>query len=60
MKILFAYSVDNGEIKVVDLANGEKLPDEIKAALIDTKVTKWAHNANFERVCYQGFRGYII
>lgn len=55
--LLFAYSVDNGEIKVVDLKNGEKLPDEIKAALIDTKVTKWAHNANFERVCLSRFLG---
>ncbi|NLY36057.1 MAG: DNA polymerase [Tissierellia bacterium] len=55
--LLFAYSVDNGEIKVVDLINGEKLPNEIKAALTDTKVTKWAHNANFERVCLSRFLG---
>ena len=56
--LLFAYSVDGGEIKVVDLANGEKIPTEIKAALTDTKVTKWAHNANFERVCLSRFLGF--
>jgi DNA polymerase len=45
--LLFGYSVDGGEVKVVDLANGEKLPDEIKNALTDSNVIKWAFNANF-------------
>jgi DNA polymerase len=49
--LLFGYSVDGGEVKVVDLANGEKLPDEIKNALTDSNVIKWAFNANFERIC---------
>ena len=49
--LLFGYSVDGGEVKVVDLALGEKLPEEIIAALQDENVTKWAFNAAFERVC---------
>lgn len=49
--LLFSYSVDGCEVKVVDLAQGETIPDEILRALTDDTVTKWAHNSNFERVC---------
>ena len=49
--LLFAYAVDGGEVKVIDLANGEKIPKEILDALTDDSVIKWAFNANFERVC---------
>lgn len=49
--LLFAYSVDGGEIKVVDLASGETLPQEILDSLTDDNIQKWAYNANFERVC---------
>ena len=49
--LLFGYSVDGGEVCVTDLANGETIPDEILKALIDEKVTKWAFNASFERIC---------
>ena len=49
--LLFGYSVDGSEVQVIDLACGEKLPDEIRAALTDDSVIKWAFNAQFERVC---------
>jgi DNA polymerase len=49
--LLFGYSVDGGEVQVVDLAAGETLPPEILDALTDDTVKKWAFNANFERVC---------
>ena len=49
--LLFGYAVDGGAVRVVDLASGEKLPDEVLAALSDETVTKWAFNSNFERVC---------
>lgn len=49
--LLFGYSVDGGEVIVVDLAQGEVIPDEIIKALTDESVTKWAFNAAFERVC---------
>ena len=49
--LLFGYSVDGGPVKTVDLACGEELPAEILAALTDDQVTKWAFNAQFERVC---------
>lgn len=55
--LLFAYSVDHGEIEVVDFANGEQLPDEISKALINPSVKKSAFNAAFERTCISKSRG---
>ena len=49
--LLFGYAVDDGEVKVVDLAKGERIPEEILLALTDPLVTKWAFNASFERIC---------
>ncbi len=49
--LLFGYSVDEGPVKVVDLALGEKILDEILDALTDESVTKWAFNSQFERIC---------
>lgn len=55
--LLFAYSIDDGEVKVIDLANGEIIPEEILSALSDESIEKWAFNANFERVCLSRFLG---
>lgn len=49
--LLFGYAVDGNDVQVIDLACGEKIPADIIAALTDNSVTKWAFNANFERVC---------
>lgn len=56
--LLFAYSVDGAPVQQIDLACGEKIPPAILAALEDDKVTKWAFNANFERICLSRFLGY--
>lgn len=55
--LLFGYSADGGPIQVVDLACGETLPPKITAALTDEAITKWAFNANFERICLSRFLG---
>ena len=55
--LLFGYSVDGGPVKVVDLANGEIIPDEIICAIVDDKVIKWAFNAQFERICLSRYLG---
>ena len=55
--LLFGWSVDDGPGHVVDLAMGEQLPGAIKSALSDPAVTKWAFNAQFERVCLSRFLG---
>lgn len=49
--LLFGYAVDGGEVQVVDLAQGETVPEDILDALTDEAVTKWAFNASFERIC---------
>ena len=56
--LLFGYAVDGGEVSVVDLAAGEKIPDEIISALTDDSVIKWAFNASFERVCLSRWLGH--
>lgn len=55
--LLFGYAVDGGDVRVVDLACGERIPDEVISALADISVTKWAFNAMFERVCLSNFLG---
>ena len=49
--LLFGYAVDGDEVQVVDLAQGETIPEDILEALTDEAVTKWAFNASFERIC---------
>jgi DNA polymerase len=49
--LLFAYSINGGEVVVIDLANDEKVPTEVIIALSDKEVIKWAYNAAFERIC---------
>lgn len=49
--LLFGYAVDGGPVQVIDLAQEETIPEEILEALTDDSITKWAFNANFERVC---------
>ena len=55
--LLFGYSVDGSPVQIVDLACGDKIPGEILCAISDESVTKWAFNANFERVCLSRFLG---
>ncbi len=49
--LLFAYSVDDGPVSVIDLENGEVLPDDILNAIVNDSVIKHSFNAAFERVC---------
>ena len=67
--LLFGVSVNHGSITVYDLACGDTVPEGIIAALSDDRVTKFAYNASFERICLsvwlrrnypQYFRSYSI
>ena len=58
--LLFGYSVDFGEVRVVDLARGEVIPQEIIEAIKSKDVLKWAHNASFERICLSRYLGLPI
>ena len=53
--LLFAYSLDDAPVKVIDIKHGEQIPQNILDALTDSKVTKHAFNANFERVCLSAY-----
>lgn len=55
--LLLGYAVDGGEAQVVDLACGEAIPPHVLSALTDPNVTKWAFNAQFERVCLSHYLG---
>lgn len=55
--LLFGYSIDDGEVEVVDLACGERIPEEIIEAIKGKDVIKTAHNANFERICLSRYLG---
>jgi DNA polymerase len=49
--MLLSYAENDGEVVTIDLASGDPMPPEIIDALLDDDVQKWAHNAQFERVC---------
>ena len=53
--LLFAYAFDDGEIKIIDLASGETLPEEVMAVLTNPEIIKTAYNANFERTCIASY-----
>ena len=55
--LLFSYSVDGGDVQVVDLACGGEIPPDIMAALSDDSVIKWSYNNNFERVSLSNYFG---
>lgn len=58
--LLFAYSINNEDTRIVDLAQGEKLPEQIVNMLVDGTVIKTAFNANFERTCLSKHLGIYL
>ncbi|WP_438831879.1 DNA polymerase [Streptococcus pluranimalium] len=54
--LLFAYSIDGGEVECLDLTKAS-LPDDIRDMLFDNEVRKHAFNAQFERVCLSKYLG---
>lgn len=55
--LLFAYSFDEEETQIIDLAQGETIPAEVESAIFDDSITKTAFNANFERTCLSRYFG---
>ncbi|WP_251046042.1 MULTISPECIES: DNA polymerase [unclassified Oceanobacillus] len=58
--LLFAYSVNNQPTKIIDLAQGEEIPQDIPHALFNRFVTKHAYNASFEWYCLSKYFGTSI
>lgn len=49
--LLFSYAYDFGEVHIIDLVSGEKIPDEVVKDLRNPEVIKHAYNAQFEITC---------
>lgn len=58
--LLFAYSVDGGPVEIVDLAQGELLPEWLFNALSNPAYIKHAYNAAFEWYCLSKFCGHLL
>ena len=57
--LIVSYAFDDEDVIVVDLAQGDTLPEEFEDALFDTNIRKHAHNAVFERLSFKRI-GYDI
>ena len=58
--LLFSYAYDDEPVVTIDLACGEKLPEDVIAALNDPTVIKAAYNAQFERICLSRHLGHWL
>lgn len=51
--LIIGYALDDGPVKIADLAQGEEMPEEFEEALLDPDCVKVAHNAVFERLSFK-------
>lgn len=51
--LIIGYALDDGPVKIVDLAQGEEMPEELEETLLDPDCVKVAHNAVFERLSFK-------
>ena len=57
--LLFGYAVDGGAVRVIDLASGETLPEEVLAALSDCRfslISRCRSSASFSFSFMDGIR----
>lgn len=55
--LLLAYAFDEDEVEVIDLAQGETVPNKVLSAIQDKSVIKTAFNASFERTALSRYLG---
>lgn len=55
--LLFSYSIDYAPAVIIDLAQGEEIPQEIVEAIFDPAIRKVAHNMTFELTCLSQYFG---
>ena len=55
--LLFAYAFDDEDVRIVDLVQGETIPDGVTEAILCKDIIKIAWNAQFERTCLSKFFG---
>lgn len=51
--LIVSYAFGNGEVCTLDLLSGDTLPKDFIEALYDKDILKIAHNAVFERRCFE-------
>lgn len=51
--LIIGYALDDGPVNIIDLLQGEELPEEFEEALFDENCKKHAHNAVFERLSFK-------
>ena len=51
--LIVSYAFDDEDVVVVDLVQGDELPEEFEDALFDSSIRKHAHNAVFERLSFK-------
>lgn len=51
--LIIGYALNDNPVKIVDLAQGEEMPEEFEEALLDPDCVKVAHNAVFERLSFK-------
>lgn len=49
--LMIAYSINGGEVKLIDLCLKDEIPYEFAEALCDPNILKTAYNASFEITC---------
>lgn len=58
--LLMAYSVDGAQVQIIDLAQGEEVPNWLTDALKSPDWIKHAYNASFEWYCLSKLCGEIL
>ncbi len=51
--LIIGYAFDDEDVKIIDLAQGDEIPEEFEEALFDENIKKHAHNAVFERNAFK-------
>lgn len=58
--LLLAYSADNEPVKIIDIAQGEQIPEWLTNAIQSAEYLKYAYNAAFEWYCLSKHYGKIL
>lgn len=51
--LIAGYAINDGPVNIIDLAQGEEMPEEFEELLLDEDCVKVAHNAVFERLSFK-------
>lgn len=49
--LLLGYAIDEEPVELLDLENGDIIPQDLEKMIYNDSIRKVAHNAQFERVC---------